>query len=246
MSKIRQVQVILTLTQNKCRHKSDVVCGPHFQLMRVTTEDLTLWVRLPPLGEACHRKLEAATWAFVLTYYRHTGSATLYSHLLNNFSFSLYKKTTKSWLIISNPFHPIMIQWIIYFPQLNHSRSHFLSYRQNPVYFTHGSQLVFIETFKMHLNTEGFKKSCFISLSQFCHGTILSSCVQNVSFWRQRNVSMLWLCFVTGQGGFGFSFVVDVSFEYIYNFFSFSHLHVQLCTHVSYFSPERFQQIKGT
>lgn len=241
MSKIRQVQVILTLTQNKRRHRSHVVCGARLRLMRVTTEGLLLWVRLPPLGEACRGELEAATWAtFVLTYSRHTGSATLYSHLLNNFSFSLYKKTTKSWLIISNPFHPIMIQWIIYFPQLNHSRSHFLSCRQKPVYFTHGSQLVLIETFKMHLNTEGFGKSCFIFLSQFCHGTTLPSCVWNVPFWRQRNASVLWLCFVTGQGGFGFSFVVDVSFECIYIFFSFSHRHVHLRTHVSYFNPERF------
>lgn len=136
--------------------------------MRLPTEDLTPCMRFPPLGEACHRELEAATWAtFVLTYYRHAGSATLYSHLLNNFSFSLYKKTTKSWLIISNPFHPIMIQWIIYFPQLNHSRSHFLSCRQKPVYFTHGSQLVFIETFKMHLNTEGLRRAASSSLVNF-------------------------------------------------------------------------------
>ena len=59
-----------------------------------------------------------------------------------------------------------MIQWIIYFPKLNHLGSHFLPCRQKPLYFTHGSQLVFIEAFKIYLNTEWFKKSCFIFLSR--------------------------------------------------------------------------------
>lgn len=80
--------------------------------------------------------------------------------------FLYIKKTTKSWHIISNPVHPVMIQWIIYFPKLNHSGSHFLPCRQKPLYFTHGSQLVFIEAFKIYLNTGQFKKSCFIFLSQ--------------------------------------------------------------------------------
>lgn len=115
-----------------------------------------------------------------------------------------------------------MIQWIIYFPELNHSRSHFLPCRQKPLYFTHGSQLVFIEAFKIYLNTERFKKSCFISLSlllSWYHFVLVFSKFSVLK--AEKHVPVSWLCFVTGQGSLGFYFEVDVSFEYIYNFYFF-------------------------
>ena len=194
------------------------------------------------MGEACQREGDVATWEPILTYYR-TGSAALYSHLLNNFSFSYIKKTTKSWHIISSPVHPIMIQWIIYFPKLNHLGSHFLPCRQKPLFFTHGFQLVFIEAFKIYLNTERFKKSCFIFLSQLLsqYHFVLVFFKFSVSKAEKQRISLLRLCFVTGQGGVGFYLEVDISFEYIYNlFFLHRHFHVHLYTCMSYFSLMRF------
>lgn len=202
-------------------------------------------MRLSPPGEAGHRGGSGHLGKFCFNLLPPHWSATLYSHLLNNFSFSLYKKTTKSWLIISNSVHPIMIQWIIYFSKLNHSRSHFLPCRQKPLYFTHGYQLVFIEVFKIYLNTEKFKKSCFIFLSQLLSWYPFCPHFQKLPFWRQRNTSILWLCFVTGHGG-GVSWVLlwNWCLFWIYLcLFLCHHLRVHLYTCMSHFSPKRCQQI---
>lgn len=56
----------------------------------------------------------------------------------------------------------IMIQYIIYFPKLVHSISHFLPSRQRLLYFTHGSQLLSILPFKTYLSTQRLKARRFI------------------------------------------------------------------------------------
>ena len=153
--------------------------------------------------------------------------------------FLYIKKTTKSWHIISNPVHPIMIQWIIYFPKLNHSGSHFLPCRQKPLYFTHGSQLVFIEAFKIYLNTEQFKKSCFIFLSQSLswYHFVLVFLKFSISKAEKQHISLL--CFVTGQGGVGLYFEVDISFEYIHSLSFFIAVFLFIYTHVCHISAQR-------
>lgn len=140
---------------------------------------------------------------------------TVTSLIISHFLY--IKKTTKSWLIISNPIHPIMIQWIIYFPKLNHSRSYFLPCRQEPLYFTHGSQLVFIEAFKIYLNAESFKKSCFIFLSQLLSWYHEVLCFQNFQFWRQRNnICLYYNCALwLAREISGFYFEVDVPWIYL-------------------------------
>lgn len=139
-----------------------------------------------------------------------------------------------------------MIQWIIYFPELNHSRSYFLPCRQKPLYFTHGSQLAFIEAFKTYLNTERFKKSCFIFLGRLLSWYHFVPVFLNFSVLKaeEQHVPILWLCSVTGQGNLGFYFEIHVSFEYIYNFYLFITIFMSIYVHVChYFSPKRFWQI---
>lgn len=158
-----------------------------------------------------------------------TVTSLIISHFLS------IKKTTKSRHIISNPVHPIMIQWIIYFPKLNHLGSHFLPCRQKPLFFTHGFQLVFIEAFKIYLNTEWFKKSCFIFLSQLLsqYRFVLVFLNFSVSKAEKQHISLLRLCFVTGQEGVGFYLEVDISFEYISFFIAIS---MFIYTHVCHIS----------
>lgn len=163
---------------------------------------------------------------------------TVTSLIISHFLY--IKKTTKSWHIISNPVHPIMIQWIIYFPKLNHLGSHFLPCRQKPLFFTHGFQLVFIEAFKIYLNTERFKKSCFIFLSQLLsqYHFVLVFLNFSVSKAEKQHISLLRLCNnrVTGQEGVGFYLEVDISFEYIYNLSSFIAIFMFIYTHVCHIS----------
>lgn len=66
--------------------------------------------KLSPLGKACHRDADAPPGELlfqpVTTLDQPPSTVTflIISHFL------YIKKTTKSWLIVSNPVHPIMIQ----------------------------------------------------------------------------------------------------------------------------------------
>lgn len=182
------------------------------------------------LGEACHRGGSGHPGNFCFNLLPHW-SAALYRHLPNHFSFSLYKKTTKSWLIISNSVHPIMIQWIIYFSKLNHSRSHFLPCRQKPLYFTHGSQLVFIEVFKIYLNTETFKKSCFIFLSQLLSWYHFVLVFKNFSFEGRETTCPYYDCALSlGKEALGFIMKL-ISLLNIFMFFLFVTIFVSIYIH---------------
>lgn len=147
----------MTLIQNKCKQRSRLcVLLSHWWALPLRTWS-SGWSSVLWVGEACHREVGSVTWAiFVLTCYHPASLPAAVTPLI--ISPFLSKKTTKSWLIISNSVRPIMIQWIIYFSKLNHSRSHFLPCRQKPLCFTHGSQLVFIEAFRIYLNTERLKE----------------------------------------------------------------------------------------
>ena len=207
-----------------------------------TAENLDLWWRsLTRAGEARQRQgrghLGAELNPLPITPLDQPPSIVT-SLIISHFLY--IKKTTKSWHIISNPVHPIMIQWIIYFPKLNHSGSHFLPCRQKPLYFTHGSQLVFIEAFKIYLNTEQFKKSCFIFLrrSLSWYHFVLVFLKFSISEAEKQHRSLL--CFATGQGGgAGFYFEVDVSFEYAHSLSFFIAVFLFIYTHVCHISAQR-------
>ena len=174
---VKDILTFLTLTPSRCGQKISCPCC-HLLLLC-----LMLQARLPSVSESCPRDLHAATWKAALTCSRAPPPppppSTVTSVIISHFLY--IKTTTKSWLIISNPVHPVMIHWIIYFPKLNHSRSAFLPCRPEPLYVAHGSQLVLIEAFRICLSAESFKKRALSLSFGFCHGSMSSFCFPSFS-----------------------------------------------------------------